>query len=242
MRFIYFLFSFLTFANFCFATPSPEIKKALSVSWMVVIESVSGSAVAVKQLENGTLLLTNDHVCQASRGLNPLTNQPRFNSKLNSRSLLIQNLNERIPARVVYAANLHLLKAPQKGSDLCLLFVGKKIPVTEFSSTELEPGDELIGVSAPGGFFPSISRGYLGTLVSSDNPTSQMESVLTTTVLANRGSSGSGIFNDRGELAGIVFAIVLDDENHGPVTTLAVPLVYVRKFLNNYLETLKNKD
>lgn len=240
MRYLTYIFLCLClFTGPLSAKPSPAIQNALNASWQVVLQETSGSGVAVAHINKGTLVMTNDHICQASRGLNPLSREPKFNSKLNSTPISIRNLKQKFQARVVRTSNLHLLRPPQKGSDLCLLYVEAILPLAGFASNEFEPGDELITIGAPSGFFPSIHKGYAGAMISS--PRSPILPTLFVTAYANYGSSGGGVFNEEGKLGGIVFAIAQDDQNNSPVVTHVIPLEQVLNFIEDYKGSLSKE-
>ena len=241
MNYLFYLLFFLLISNISvFAKTSEVVKQTLQFSWMVEVVGVStGSGVAVARIKEGTLIMTNDHVCQSSRGVNPLSGAVKHSSKLNSHPVFVNNLKQRHPARVVKVSNLEYLRPPKKGSDLCLLYVAKPLPVATFKEDGFESGDELFGIGAPSGFFPSIYQGYAGALITSKNPSSVENPSLFVSMYANHGSSGGGVFDTKGRLGALTYAIVQDDQNNSPVVTVTVPLIYMQQFLNDYLEYIK---
>ena len=84
------IFSFPSYAT-------PAIKRGVAASVMVVVEGVgSGSGFAIARRENRTLIMTNDHVCQMTRGQTSLRRKVNYSSKINTLEIVVVDSNDHI--------------------------------------------------------------------------------------------------------------------------------------------------
>lgn len=221
-----------------FAKTDLYIRSAMEASYMVLVPRVgSGSGVAVYQNENGSLIMTNDHVCQLTRGITMLSHETDKSKPINT--LPIQVMNSRgdiFKAVVVKTSNLERLKKGTQGSDLCIVEIKERVPTLEIDSSDQEIGSKVFNVSAPLGIFPVIFDGFLGPVESRRG--GNMKSIQVVTLAINHGSSGSGVFSyENGKVVGIAFAIISADEGtNATVVALMVPGNQAKDFLNSYLE------
>ena len=102
-----------------------------------------------------------------------------------------------------------------------------------FSQTEALPGERVFTVGYPLGWGPAISYGYIG------NPNTFLQTVqsrlLQVDLSACSGNSGGGLFNTRGEIVGLVHAIIqtetVREERRCSRFAFAVPGPLVRKIV-----------
>lgn len=221
------------------AKQNSVIKTAMKSSLMVVVDQEgSGSGFAVYEQSNDkTLAVTNDHVCQLSRGRVFLTHEVDYSSKLNTKEIYVVDASGiKHKAKAVKAANLHLLKKGQKGSDLCLISVEGKLPVVKLSADDMEQGDKIFSVGAPYGIFPIVHEGFGGPTYEDNDGNEKVVHI--TSLLIWPGSSGSAVFDYyTGEVVGVAFAILPASKKiEVPVVSLVVPVSQVSEFLNSYLK------
>ncbi len=121
-------------------------------------------------------------------------------------------------------------------------FASGVVKAAEFSSEEVSVGETAIAVGNPQGYGISASLG----IVSVDSEyivTSGMTSstrVIRVDTPVNSGNSGGGLYNDKGEIIGIVNAKIVDEsvENIG----YAIPAAVVKAVSENIIENCLNKD
>ena len=99
-----------------------------------------------------------------------------------------------------------------------------------------KPGDEIIALGFPvtgeGEYQPSITEGIITKTFNDDYPVFQISAIV------NKGNSGGPVFNDKGQLAGIIFAgtdTALILEKYGFVPTavgMGIKSKFVSKLLN----------
>ena len=215
-----YLILLLLISSLSYSKPRPEIARALQSSVQIIIPEISmGSGVVYKHNGLATYILSNDHVCQSTRGLT-LTNSLDKNKPLNSVQLKVKGVDGKS-----YLGQV--IKAGDPKVDLCIIMVKEVIYKAARFGSGLEVGDSIFLVSGPGGVFPMISSGYAGRTY----PDKIMKDVRATTVSANHGSSGGGVFNDSGELVGIIFSIITDSDNGSPIASFMVELKDIQEFL-----------
>jgi S1-C subfamily serine protease len=225
-----------------FAKPLPQIKKAIDASVLVYVPGVgSGSGFGVYQLQDSTIIATNDHVCQMTRGLVFLTDETDFTKRLNSNQIYVENAaGKKYKAKVVMTTNLEKLKKEQRDSDLCLLKVEEILPVLEISPTDSEIGDRVFSVSAPHGIFPMVHEAYIGpTILEAEG---NMLETQFSGLYIHPGSSGGAVLDfESGKVVGVIFAIIpVDSKIHSPIAALNIPASQLNSFIARYLE--KRKD
>lgn len=201
----------------------------------VLIDSPSGtggSGVIYKSSDKGTVILTNKHVCQ---------------SVVSGGTVYRRN-----PYKIVSykLSNLH---------DMCLIRIKENLDINTVVSDEAPERNSKVYISGHPSLYPHIvSEGYVsgiehfriqidkrecGSFEKLMNPlecifygfpiTEYYESQVVS-ALISPGSSGSGVFNDKGELVGLAFASKGDIDY-----ALVVPWLYLNKFVTVEYKELK---
>ncbi len=229
------------------AKVEPHVRKALGAAVKVLIPGLgSGSGFAFhRDVErNKTLIATNDHVCQVTRGRAIRT--INYVNAINTYPIVVLTTNnKRYQARVAHTANKHLrlawlwkilpqeLQMPVSRDDLCILEIKEIMPTVKLGSTA-ELGEEVFSVSAPRGIWPILHMGYAGQVQYLGFQQNQSFSLYLTS-----GSSGGGIYNLNGEVVSIIYAIRLAVPNTKiPVISLGIPVERLKLFKKEYYQTL----
>jgi len=214
--------------------PRELIKSSIDASYVISFAEGNGSGVAFYRDESKgiTFVMTNDHVCQLSRGL---TLYKEISKKpLNTFTpTLVNKDGVRFQAKVLYTSDS---RKDVSRPDLCIIGTKNTIPTTTLG-VQMSSGSKVYSVGGPQGFFPFVDEGYFidhykNTEVNTD----------AYTLKAYFGSSGSGVFDyDTGKIVGIIFAMITyDDESiKAPFITYAVPLTEIRSFIKEFCD--KNK-
>lgn len=232
----------LLFSQVALADINPVVKSTLKASAKVYVGEKSiiiASAIAIDHFNSGTIFVTNDHVCQWTRGKSILGMDPNYSKKLNSIPIFVrQAYGGKMKAKVVYTSqitNPKLEKESRFKDDLCLLYVSGDSPFVELGE-DPETGEEVLSISSPHGFFPLITSGYVGGYL-------EDYTLGTASINLGKGSSGSGIFDSKtGILKGVVFAIHPVSENEiAALFTLFVPVSHVSDFLKNYKQFIEEQ-
>ena len=144
-----------------------------------------GSGVVI--VEDGTIL-TNFHVISTAQRL-----EVTFFDGMESAAFVISTMPEN---------DLAVIKPQKIPDDLQ--------PATMGSSSNLQPGDEVVAVGFPFGIGPSVSAGVVSGLNRSFKPEGQMamKGLIQFDAAANPGNSGGPLVNLSGEVVGIVTAIL----------------------------------
>lgn len=103
-----------------------------------------------------------------------------------------------------------------------------------FAAGEVQPGQEVFTVGYPMGWGPTMSFGHLG------NTNTFLQTVDTRLVQADvaacSGNSGGGLFNDKGEVVGIMHAIIQterdDSTAHCSRMAFAIPATLAERIVN----------
>jgi S1-C subfamily serine protease len=235
---------FITTSTLTFGQVSPVVKNILGGTVQVSTPVGGGTAVAIASDKNGTLFISNDHVCQLSRGKVILTGEIDFKSPLNTVPVIITKIETNhtetdYPAEVVYTTNVHLRKRARQ-KDLCILFSpSKDFQIQQIDSNPVEVGENVINISNAFGSFPVISSGYIGgTYFMPDYTT-----VYSTTVKGGGGASGSGIFNiETGKLRGIIFVMLASEEKPNQYTSGSLMIFFPGSDVANFLNEYKSKS
>ncbi|MBF0196823.1 MAG: serine protease [Planctomycetes bacterium] len=126
--------------------------------------------------------------------------------------------------------------------DLALLKVplaeGEKVPYVDICASE-EParGERLFAIGNPMGLERSVSTGILSL---ADRTFGGLR-YIQTTVQVNPGNSGGPLFNQKGEVVGVINMKI----THGEGLGFAIPAFYLRDFLDHhtsYLYNIKNSN
>lgn len=232
-----YLCCFLFVSSLCYAKPSKAIKEALDSSVQVIIpEQGIGSGVVLANVKGGSIIATNDHVCQVTRGMSrgilpPFDPSPNLTKPINTFPASIVTVGGSVySATVIKTSNVYdKLPSKVKRPDLCLLFAKVILPPISLAKESAEIGEELFVVSGPSNIFPLITRGYVGGTYSDE----VMTDIRSSTIPINHGSSGGGVFNEQGELVGVAFSLILDEQTKGFVASFYVELEDVKTFLKS---------
>lgn len=112
-----------------------------------------------------------------------------------------------------------------------------------FSPTESLAGDEVFTVGYPLGWGPALSFGHVG------NPNTFLDTIqsrlLQVDLSACSGNSGGGLFNNHGEIVGVVHAIIQTEATQGERRcsrfAFAVPGLVVRNIVQSLIEGKQHK-
>jgi len=164
----------------------------------------SGTGVAVKNDGDKTLILTAGHICidQIDPGL------------IIGEILVID----------IYGNAYHSeIQSISKNFDLCLLSIKKQMPTTSISKQSPKSGDKIGYSGYPTGLYmPGLLHHFDGYMAGVDP---MGDHIYNTPVVG--GSSGSPIYNEKGEIIGLVSA-VMEDFNY---MTIAVGTKNIRDFM-----------
>jgi len=183
-----------------------------------------GSGVVVHDHGNQTYILTAGHVCVHE------IDEPLKKKVSSIKTDFIVSNNKELS----FDATVHKIHKDfvtnASPIDLCLLKTNK---LTEMPSIKLalrgpEVGDPVYNIAAPGGFFfppalPLLTGVYSGNI-------SEHHGLVT--IPAIGGSSGSPIFNRRGELIGLLFAANLQLHH----LSVSINYKFVREFMTRNLQ------
>ncbi len=153
-----------------------------------------------------------------------------------------------LPPRIrIITTDLHELPADLVGDSAFMDVVvyrvveahRKKLSVhASFATGEVQSGQEVFTVGYPMGWGPTMSFGHLGNtntfLQTTDTRLIQAD------VAACSGNSGGGLFNDKGDVVGIMHAIIQterdDSTAHCSRMAFAIPAVLAERIVNAALE------
>lgn len=116
-------------------------------------------------------------------------------------------------------------------ADLAIItFRAADLPVVTIATLPVNPGDELLVIGNPLQFARIANKGFL---VGYRENSGRDAPFLIVEALIYPGSSGSPLFNDQGEVIGVVFA-TLSSSDPSDVRGLAVDAAELRLFLREY--------
>ena len=173
-----------------------EAKESIKQSLVKVIgKNGYGSGVIIQSTKNGSLILTNKHVCNINKLSHYEARKRHFISKystLKIKKVYEDDKKEFIMLGQVLKFGINV--------DLCLIHANKGCqPYSKLADKDIEWGEEVYGFSNPRGLEAVSSTGMaLDFMYVWDMLYRQ------STVLAIPGSSGSGVFNAQGELVGLI--------------------------------------
>jgi len=164
------------------------------------------SGAAINTTNYGTYILTAGHVCH--------TPTPPKNIKLKTKYSITNVFGHKYSAKVIeYTLNENL--------DICMLYTKGKIKPVSIADGGPVPGEKVYNLAAPLGIFnpgmiPVLEGRFAGF----------RENHAIYTIPAAPGSSGSGIFNRKGELVGLIHSVYTSFNN----LSLSVSYSDLRRF------------
>jgi len=222
----------LLFSVSALGSVEPFVRDAINSSAQVRVPQIGvASAVAIARANGRTYLLTNDHVCQMSRGdksffgfgLAPLNTHPVYIKTVKGKSVLAV-------VEVTTNATRNTGEMGNDVPDLCLLSTAEYISPVLMSRDELELGSPIFSVSGPQGVFPIIHDGRVGEY---------SNSIIATNLAISPGSSGGGVFDkDTGFLIGLVSSVLSDDQIHGSSVSYVVRGSVIDSFISRNLKRI----
>lgn len=151
-------------------------KDMKKVSVMVVGAKSGGSGVIYRSSDNGSDILTNRHVCEATK----------------KKGGLVILEERRYEVQAIKPSNMH---------DLCMVHVKENLHInTAISDKAPEFGDRIVVSGYPLLQPLVIVHGHLGDPIQTDPP------AVMVTVMVQHGNSGSPVFNSKGEIVAVIFA------------------------------------
>jgi tetratricopeptide (TPR) repeat protein len=116
-----------------------------------------------------------------------------------------------------------------KDNDIALLKVeGKGLPKVKLTSTnKSKQGESIVVIGSPNGLETTVSEGIISGIRKKDE--------LQITAPISPGSSGSPVFNSKGEVIGVVTSSIDSGQN----LNFAIPVSYVASPLNDYKKSKK---
>ncbi|MCE3224855.1 MAG: putative Serine protease [Nitrospira sp.] len=147
----------------------------------------------------------------------------------------------------ILTTDLHEIPADLVGDSAFMDIVVYRVPEVHraklptgvsFSTGDVRPGQDVFTVGYPMGWGPTMSFGHLG------NTNTFLQTVDTRLIQADvaacSGNSGGGLFNDKGDIVGIMHAIIQterdDSTAHCSRMAFAIPAMLAERIVNAALE------
>jgi S1-C subfamily serine protease len=180
------------------------------------INAFSGSGVAVLNPQEGTLILTAEHICNRLNQTKSVSNYTiSFHMKI-------------IDYRGNSYENIKMIDS-QPEHDICLMLIEEGfLPTVPISQQAPRIGEHVYNIAAPLGIFnkgmvPTFDGFYSGNTTSGSS---------LYTIPVQGGSSGSPIFNDRFQLIGIVHSKFGGIENISLSVSFSILYNFLQKYQN----------
>lgn len=186
------------------------------VSGVVIMKHSLGTVTILRSDSSGSDFLTNAHVCKGASEKGAMI-------MLDGRSYEVASIKK-------------------SGSfDLCLMHVKEDLKKSiRIASLPPKVGDEIICGGYPLGLPLVLQKGYVSNLWNTSDNFLRPDFVILTSLMVQHGHSGSGVFNENGELVGVIEAFKpANKEDNSIGFGLAVPQQYVKRFLDG--ESLRLK-
>lgn len=187
-----------------------------------IISEATGFGVAIDKKNRVSYVLTNAHFCS------------HFNST--SEQMFFERSDVILSNTVQYVSGYLQVVAMSPEKDLCLLMTDRYItPVNIAKNYAIKKMDPVISVGSPFGIFPIITPTYISDYASRDYlpPDQQVGGapllLLSGTVIP--GQSGSPIFNQKGEVIGIIMGYINPNPPLFLPGGIAISYVDIRDFL-----------
>ncbi len=176
-----------------------------------------GSGVILSSSKAESLVLTNAHVCD------DFMKQGGIVSSLRG-SAIVEEIKM------------------SKSADLCLVKVKKSFGTSPVDVAQYDApfGEEVIAGGFPVNLPLIVRRGVTSvTFTIQDTPQSKPELVQSTGVIVQPGDSGSGVFDSRGRLVGVMMSFEYVRETDSAGFGLAIPASILNFFLDREVKILK---
>ena len=152
--------------------------------------SAVASGVVIQNTLRGAFILTAAHVCDESDVVSRFADDPSAEIKIDFHVITLDN--NRKPVEVINFNNIH---------DVCIVWAENLfVQSVAISPTAPEPGDVVLNIAAPLGFFSEnmvpIFRGFYNGIDDYNRAVYSLP--------AYGGSSGSPVLNEKGELIGMI--------------------------------------
>lgn len=180
-----------------------QSESVVIVTVMTALSGWSGTGFSISADVDGATILTNKHVCSAQG---------------NGSYVLTDYAGRKYEARFI---------RQDEGADLCILHTRAIVVPVKLASRNAVKGDGVSAIGAPHGQYPWFTSGVV-----SGRTWVEMEEVhfwaQGTSIPVYPGNSGSPVFNDAGEVVGIIFAGRQDAEH----MTYMVPVSEINRMLD----------
>ncbi len=212
--------------NELYKLSEPVVKLSYMYSFgggfFATIASGTGFSIKYDSKQKVSYVMTNAHVCAV---INDFPGGAFIYSKT----------DEKLGSEIKNNQILFVVKLDAK-KDLCLMVTQNKIPTVEFPTENysIKQMDKIIVIGAPLGIFPMVADGYFTgyvvrqTLFDDDSG----NDIMLLTTIIDHGSSGSPIFNEKGKLAGVVFAGATNTVGGTGISSFGIDMKDVREFLS----------
>jgi len=158
------------------------------------VETITGSGFSIKNTDLGSVILTAGHVCEQKNNIHVLDSPFVLTSKSYIEVIDINGIFHR--GKILDIDN---------EKDMCSVLLHKSdIPNIKFSKINLRPGEKVYNLSAPYGIFTDNNVMVFSGHYTGDFPSGMAGF----TIPAAPGSSGSPVLNKRGEVVGMIDAVI----------------------------------
>jgi len=178
-----------------------ECNKELDVCFPINVVSSTGTAFVVEHYKNKTVFMTAAHLCEPERDPN------KFKVSI---ALPVEADKKIYKSKKILYSNKH--------TDLCVFAVEGKIGrKARLAHRNPRYGEAIYSIGAPAGYMPTsakpITKGlYSGTAKqeyqSEDGKSTEKVNIYNFNMPTIGGMSGSPIFNDKGQVIGVVSAVL----------------------------------
>jgi S1-C subfamily serine protease len=206
---------------------APVVKLNLEVTTPLttsVVSSATGFSVAYDKEEDKSYVITNDHFCDT------IEDTP-FGGRF-----FYEKHNTIMSMRTKYDDGNLIVLDSDPSLDLCLMLADGFIKPVEIASAKykVRQMDKVSTVGGPAGVFPIMLETRISNLFHRDFLPPEMRHgnpLLMLSIQVFGGQSGSPVYNERGEVIGVIFINLSNDD--GPIYGgIAIPLGDLRGFLD----------
>lgn len=208
-------------AGYSEAAKANGLQNVKDATYTILTRHGQGSGVVVKSDSDGSLIVTNKHVCHGSRQ----TSKELKDQKIPVASFVLvfaKPMNKRPIVGQIISVALN--------SDLCLIHLeAKNLAVVKLAKEPAKPQQKIYTHGSP---FGQEGTTEYGEVIGKDYADSMQHTVAK--IKVRPGASGSGVFNEDNELVGIVARMASSSRSREPDLGMYVPLSHVRLFLRQF--------